>query len=109
MNTPWKLSDALTLCCQVEAFAPKYGMHVALTGGLLYKDGPRKDCDLLLYRVRDKGADWRGFWREAKRHGLILQQDFGWCKKCIYQGMPVDVFDPEDTGEYGDYFLPAPF
>ena len=48
----WTQPEAIALCKDLEAFAPEYGCHVALTGGLLYKDGPRKDVDIVLYRVR---------------------------------------------------------
>src|ERR1035437_5571090 len=48
----WTQTEAIELCVKVEAICPKYGCHVALTGGLLYKQGKRKDCDLLFYRIR---------------------------------------------------------
>ena len=48
----WDLVSAVDLCKQVESIAPDYGCHVALTGGCLYKEGPRKDLDLLFYRIR---------------------------------------------------------
>ena len=48
----WTQSQAIDLCRQIEAIAPEFGCHVALTGGLLYKDGNRKDCDIVFYRVR---------------------------------------------------------
>ena len=34
----------------VEVIVAPLGGHVALTGGCLYKDGPRKDLDLVIYR-----------------------------------------------------------
>ena len=43
---------AVTLCRLIETFAPQYGCHVALTGGCLYKNGDRKDIDVLFYRIR---------------------------------------------------------
>src|SRR3546814_15766415 len=48
---PWTLDDAVALCRKIEKIAPEYGAHVALTGGTLYKDGPRKDVDLLFYQI----------------------------------------------------------
>ena len=50
--TPWTLHQAVELCTKVEQICPAYGCHVALTGGCLYKSGPRKDADLLFYRIR---------------------------------------------------------
>jgi hypothetical protein len=43
----WTLAEAVEVCRQVEAICPPFGCHVALTGGTLYKDGERKDLDLL--------------------------------------------------------------
>lgn len=39
----WTQKEAIELCVKIEAICPKYGCHVALTGGLLYKEGERKD------------------------------------------------------------------
>lgn len=102
MENPWTQEAAIELCRKIEAFAPNYNLHVALTGGLLYKDGPRKDCDIVLYRVRHEPANWAGLWTEAKEHGLVCVEDFGWCKKCRYEGKPVDIFDPDEDGDYSD-------
>lgn len=46
------LQTAVELCRIVEAGAANYGCHIALTGGCLYKDGDRKDFDLMFYRIR---------------------------------------------------------
>lgn len=47
------LEGAVSLCKIIKDICPLYGMHVALTGGVLYKDGPRKDLDLLFYPIID--------------------------------------------------------
>jgi hypothetical protein len=53
MSVPlWLLDDAAQFCTEIEAIVPKLGYHVALTGGCLYKSGPRLDCDLVFYRIR---------------------------------------------------------
>ena len=44
--------SAVALCREIEKIAPNFGCHVALTGGCLYKDGARKDIDILFYRIR---------------------------------------------------------
>lgn len=43
----WTQAEAIALCREIEQICPRFGCHVALTGGCLYKDGPRKDADLL--------------------------------------------------------------
>ena len=35
----WNIDDAINLIVKIEELAPKYGCHVALTGGVLYKVG----------------------------------------------------------------------
>ena len=40
------------LAYQLNENAKKCGMFVGLTGGCLYKPGPRKDVDFVLYRHR---------------------------------------------------------
>lgn len=51
----WMRDQAIDLCRAIEEVAPDFGCHVALTGGLLYKFGPRKDCDLIFYAIRVHG------------------------------------------------------
>ena len=98
----WTLREAVELCTVLEFVAPNFGAHVALTGGLLYKDGPRKDCDVVLYRIRQVGSiDWKGLWRAFALVGVEFGKDHGWCKKASFRGKAIDFFDPEaDEGEY---------
>ena len=107
-KTMWTQAEAIALCKQIEAIAPSFGLHVALTGGLLYKEGPRKDADILLYRVRDitpLEINWTAFFK-ALSDQLGIQQDprhdYGWCKKATWQGQNIDFFNPDDDGSYGD-------
>ena len=99
--TVWTTEEAVMLCREIENISPRYGLHVALTGGLLYKDGMRKDADILLYRIRQSSADFEGLFKVlAKRLNIVLLNDYGWCKKAIWMGKPIDFFDPEDGGAY---------
>jgi hypothetical protein len=52
VSARWTQADAIALCRKIEEHVPDAGMHVALTGGCLYKDGTRKDADILFYRIR---------------------------------------------------------
>lgn len=97
----WTLEDAIEVCTLIEEVAPDYGFHVALTGGLLYKQGKRKDCDILLYRIREiPNPDWLGLWGALSSAGVVMVSDFGWCKKAIWNEKQIDIFDPEASGEY---------
>lgn len=95
----WTQSEAIELCRKIECACPHFGLHVALTGGLLYKEGRRKDCDLLFYRIRQltaDGIDWEALWVALASVGLIKTSGFGWCFKGEYQGKHVDMFNPDD-------------
>lgn len=51
----WTQQAAIELCVKIEAIAPRFGFHVALTGGCLYKahtEPERKGLDLVFYRER---------------------------------------------------------
>ena len=104
----WELTEALALCAAIHALpSEKFHCHPALTGGLLYKSGPRKDCDIVIYQRGDVNGerlpiDWTGLWPALEGIGLMLVMDYGYVKKCLYKGKLVDVFDPtQDGGNYG--------
>lgn len=105
LNTNWTQSEAIALCVLIEAICPQFGCHVALTGGLLYRAGERKDCDLVFYRIRQTAEiNEGGLWKALAVIGVEYKSGFGWCQKATYHGKPVDCFFPEEqTGtEYGD-------
>jgi hypothetical protein len=99
---PWFQSDALELCKEIEAICPQFGCHVALTGGLLYKEGPRKDADLLFYRIRQvEKIDGDGLFAALDAIGVQKTSGFGWCHKATWRGKSLDLFFPEEPqGEY---------
>jgi len=88
-------SEAVLLCKHIEVFAPVYGCHVALTGGCLYKDGDRKDVDILFYRIRQvPKIDVDGLKAALKEFGFGEITGFGWILKSEYKGSKVDMFFP---------------
>lgn len=103
----WTQAEAIELCRKIEAVAPAAGCHVALTGGTLYKDGPRKDADILFYRIRQvKEIDMDKLQNELAQIGVLLREPSdalcGFVSKATYNGKGVDLFFPEDDGEYGN-------
>jgi hypothetical protein len=102
LEEQWSTDDAIRLCVAIESIAPKFGCHVALTGGLLYKQGKRKDCDILFYRIRQfEVIDKEGLFAALLEIGFEEQSGFGWCHKAKYCGRHVDCFFPEEQeGEY---------
>lgn len=43
------MKAAIILCRTLEPLFQKFGYHVGLTGGCLYKEGERKDVDIIVY------------------------------------------------------------
>jgi hypothetical protein len=95
----WTQQEAIDLCVKVEAICPKFGCHVALTGGLLYKTGPRKDCDLVFYRIRQRPEiDNQKMIEALQQIGFGVFKGFGFVLKTDYQGKSVDCMFPEEIG-----------
>jgi hypothetical protein len=104
----WTQEEAIELCKIIEDICPRAGCHVALTGGCLYKDGERKDLDILFYSIRQTNGV-----EETKPQLLALLpsisqfkivRDFGWCCKATYKGKSIDMFFPETPfGNSEDY------
>jgi len=95
----WTQREAIELCREIEAVCPPHGCHVALTGGLLYKDGDRKDCDLLFYRIRQApDIDMDALWEALIKIGCTEPTGFGWCYKTTFQGKKIDCLFPEEQG-----------
>ena len=47
---------AIDLCRRLEPKFSRFGYHVGLTGGCLYKEGERKDVDIIVYPHQDKNV-----------------------------------------------------
>lgn len=102
MSDKWTQQQAIELCRKIEMLAPKYGCHVALTGGTLYHFGERKDADILFYRIRQvEEIDVDGLMSALADIGITPGRDYGWCHKATYEGRAIDFFFPERPG--GDY------
>lgn len=98
----WNQAEAVELCRKIEAICPPFGCHVALTGGALYKDGDRKDLDILFYRIRQTPSiDTEGLFAALEGIGVNKVSGFGWCHKAVMGEKKIDCFFPEeDDGEY---------
>lgn len=98
----WTLDAALPLIRQVEAIAPSFGAHVALTGGCLYKVGDRKDLDLMFYRIRQEPKiNEAGLLKALEGLGFTIGEHKGWVTKSLYTGRSVDLFFPERSDNDG--------
>lgn len=99
MSNKWTQVQAVELCRAIETICPKYGCHVALTGGTLYHFGERKDADILFYRIRHVcEIDVDGLMDGLRSLGVQPGDDFGWCYKATFEGRAIDFFFPERAG-----------
>lgn len=71
----------------------------ALTGGLLYKDGERKDIDIILYRHRQDldPVETSEFEDDLLSIGVKITQCYGFVTKATWNGFDVDIFNPETS------------
>lgn len=95
----WTLGEAVILIRDIERICPAFGCHVALTGGVLYKNGERKDLDILIYRIRQRDKiDVEGLFKALDEQLRIKKvSGFGWCFKLTRDGKRIDLFDPEES------------
>jgi len=99
----WVLSEALELIRSIEFKCPEAGCHVALTGGVLYKTGERKDLDILFYRIRQKEIDIEKLKEILLSCDVLIHKHYGWMYKASYQDRNIDIFIPELSNDKEDY------
>ena|SRR5271165_6379361 len=59
---------AINLCRDLEVYASSNNLHIGLTGGCLYKDGERKDVDILIYGLKDLHGELEKFFKEIGKN-----------------------------------------
>ena len=93
------LNKAVKLCSQLYPLLEPLGFYPALTGGSLYKDGDRKDIDIVLYRNRQKmpEIDWDVL-SEILKPIIKITVRSGFCTKGVWEGLDVDFSIPEVEG-----------
>ncbi len=102
LSPHWTTEEAIELCKLIEPIAVQCRGHIGLTGGLLYKEGPRKDCDLVVYGIRQEEFLFGLFCAELEKIGVKFVQSFGFVTKFTYNSKSIDILYPEDftDGEY---------
>jgi len=106
MNPKWTQQEAIALCRLVERYVPLAGCHVALTGGCLYRDGERNDCDLIFYRVRQvKRLNTQKLMELLQSHvGFDHITGGGWRYTGYYLDKKVDLLFPEAPASEADNY-----
>lgn len=106
MKSPFNLYSAVDLCREIEKFAPLHGYHVALTGGCLYKDGDRKDVDIMLYKVRQGVPNKLELLKAiATMPGMTKPVGRRWLYKAEYRGKKVDFLFPDTPRNGNDEYI----
>jgi hypothetical protein len=109
VTAAWTQAEAIALCRKIEDVCPAFGCHVALTGGVLYKLGERKDLDILFYRIRQVGEiDVDGLFRALRSLGIEHVSTGSFVAKATYRGRKIDCFFPEELDGEGEYPPPDP-
>lgn len=97
----WTQEEAIKMARNIEEVARLVGAHIGLTGGCLYKDGPRKDLDIVVYRVRQLVFDRDRFFDLLRAIGIVRLEDHGFVAKATYGPRDIDfLFPEEDDGGY---------
>jgi hypothetical protein len=92
----WTLPEALAFCRKIEEVCPDFGCHVALTGGLLLKDGPRIDGELVFYRIRHIPKINLQLLNALDGLGIKHIKGGGWRYVGYYNNKKVDLLFPEE-------------
>ena len=101
-----QLLHAVRLCKTIEPICIKNGFHIALTGGVLHKDGNRKYTDLILYKNRQNSdQNLLQLWNDLQLQGVRFIKSFGFVTKFTWQGNKIDMLYPEfPKSEQGDEY-----
>ena len=97
--------DGVELCKLIYTELSTFGFYPALTGGLLYKNGKRKDIDIVLYRNRQDLSSFTADYFEYKlsQIGIEVLASYGFVTKAKWKGFSVDIFNPESTNDESEY------
>ncbi len=97
--------NGVDLCQRMYKKLSEYGYFPALTGGLLYKEGNRKDIDIVVFRHRQEVHRFE--MRDIEHHlidiGFYDFNYFGFVTKAKWMGFKVDLFNPETDESECDY------
>lgn len=95
------LEDGITLCKILEQTLKEAGLFPALTGGLLYKDGGRKDIDIVLYRHRQQLDQFEVEMIQPllAKVDITVTGFYGFVTKAKWRGFVVDIFNPETNSD----------
>jgi len=94
------LEIAVELCTRLYKELAPQNIFPALTGGTLYKDGERKDIDIVIYSSDEVDLSDSSFVHLLTYLGLTEITCFGRVTKCMYRNTSIDIIIPEFKGVY---------
>jgi hypothetical protein len=96
--------DAQELCIKLYRVLSEKGYYPALTGGSLYKKGPRKDIDIVIYRNRQMHVHFElvGIENYLVEAGIHNVKHYGFVSKGKYGALSVDLLNPESSNKEYD-------
>ena len=99
------LVDALAIAADIENVAASCDCHIGLTGGILYKQGPRKDIDFVVYKHNTEetaGKPVRRIDFEAglEKLGIVFGKRGPRVTKAVWYNYSIDFIYAEEIGQY---------
>lgn len=102
----YTIEDAQRICTKLYEPLRAIGVFIGVTGGSLYKEGPRKDIDLLVYLntshadiettdIEDMPMRIIDVISKAADVNEYTTEYFGYVTKTFIDGIPVDILFPE--------------
>ena len=106
MGNNLQLEKAVDACKVIFNAISSSGFYPALTGGSLYRDGPRKDVDIVIFRNRQNVDSFEI--SDIEQHlaevGFSEFSHFGFVTKCKYKDLKIDLFNPETSIDFSDEY-----
>ena len=92
-----------SLSLQLEAVANTMELHIALTGGQLYKTGPRKDIDFVVYtsrQIKEVPKSLHDYLLKCDRMipDFVYTYMYGFVCKATYKQVQLDFLYPQFAG-----------
>lgn len=102
-----QLELAVSIAKRVNSALEGTDMHIGLTGGVLYKEGTRKDIDFVIYRSKWTGRTFNEneaqiLYLALNKAELFVRANYGRVMKAVTrEGTELDFIIPEsDIGQY---------
>lgn len=99
------LNDGIEICKLLYLVLSPHGYYPALTGGMCYKSGERKDIDIVIYRNRQKinKFEMTDIFTHLEKIGIEISGHYGFVTKAKWNGFVIDLFNPETEQTSANY------